>query len=62
MPSLVTGMIAFDRKPAQNMDAVIAAAILAFGFVYIHPFEETAACTAISSIMSSPNAAINQPA
>ncbi|MET3585857.1 hypothetical protein ABID21_001966 [Pseudorhizobium tarimense] len=55
-------MIAFDRKPAQNMDAVIAAAILAFGFVYIHPFEETAACTAISSIMSSPNAAINQPA
>ena len=33
-------MIAFDRGPAQELDAVIAAAILAFGFVYIHPFED----------------------
>ena len=40
LPSLIDGMIAFDRGPAQNMDAVIAAAILAFGFVYIHPFED----------------------
>src|SRR6202040_1152225 len=24
--------------PALNLDAVIAAAVLAFGFVYIHPF------------------------
>ncbi len=40
LPSLLTGMIAFDRGPAQYMDAVIAAAILAFGFVYAHPFED----------------------
>ena len=40
LPSLIDGMIAFDRGPAQAMDAVIAAAILAFGFVYIHPFED----------------------
>lgn len=40
LQSLLTGMIAFDRGPAQHMDAVIAAAILAFGFVYIHPFED----------------------
>jgi hypothetical protein len=38
LPSLVDGMVAFDRGPAQSMDAVIAAAVLAFGFVYIHPF------------------------
>ena len=37
---LTEGMIAFDRSPAQSMDAVIAAAILAFGFVYVHPFED----------------------
>ncbi|WP_367715880.1 Fic family protein [Nitratireductor sp. GISD-1A_MAKvit] len=40
LPSLLNGMIAFDRSPAQNMDSVIAAATLAFGFVYIHPFED----------------------
>ena len=33
-------MVAFDRGPAQQLDAVIAAAMLAFGFVYIHPFED----------------------
>jgi Fic/DOC family len=37
---LIDGMIAFDRGPAQHLDPVIAAAILAFGFVYIHPFED----------------------
>jgi Fic/DOC family len=40
LPSLIDGMVAFDRGAAQRMDAVIAAAILAFGFVYIHPFED----------------------
>jgi hypothetical protein len=40
LPSLIDGMIAFDRGPAGQLDAVIAAAILAFGFVYIHPFED----------------------
>jgi hypothetical protein len=38
LAALMEGMIAFDRSAARNMDAVIAAAILAFGFVYIHPF------------------------
>src|SRR5690606_29246649 len=37
---LIDGMIAFDRGAAQGMAAVIAAAVLAFGFVYIHPFED----------------------
>ncbi|MDA2934879.1 Fic family protein [Acidobacteria bacterium AH-259-D05] len=40
LPSLMEGMIAFDCGPAQNLDAVIAAAMLAFGFVYVHPFED----------------------
>ena len=40
LPALVDGMVAFDRGPAQRLDAVIAAAVLAFGFVYIHPFED----------------------
>lgn len=40
LDGLTAGMIAFDRGPAQHMDAVIAAAILAFGFVYVHPFED----------------------
>ena len=38
--SLIDGMVAFDRGPSQKLDAVIAAAILAFGFIYIHPFED----------------------
>ena len=40
LPSLIEGMVAFDRGAAQEFDAVIAAAILAFGFVYVHPFED----------------------
>src|SRR5204862_8014940 len=31
-------MVAFDRGAAKSLDAIIAAAVLAFGFVYIHPF------------------------
>lgn len=38
--SLVDGMVAFDHGAALNLDAVIAAAVLAFGFVYAHPFED----------------------
>jgi len=38
--SLVDGMVAFDRGAALNLDAVIAAAVLAFGFIYAHPFED----------------------
>jgi hypothetical protein len=40
LPSLIEGLVAFDRKAASNMDAVLAATILAFGFVYIHPFAD----------------------
>ncbi|HWC30334.1 MAG TPA: Fic family protein, partial [Dehalococcoidia bacterium] len=40
LASLLGGLIAFDRGAVQEMDPVVAAAILAFGFVYIHPFED----------------------
>jgi len=40
LASLVQGMIAFDRSAEEKMDAVIAAAVLSFGFVYIHPFAD----------------------
>ncbi len=40
LPSLVQGMIDFEQGPAERLDAVIAAAILAFGFVYAHPLDD----------------------
>ena len=40
LASLIAGMIAFDRTAARQLDPVIAATVLAFGFVYIHPFED----------------------
>lgn len=40
LPSLAKGMIDFDRTVAQGLDPVIAAAALAFGFVYVHPFAD----------------------
>lgn len=40
LPALIDGLTAFDRGAAQSLDAVLAAAVLAFGFVYIHPFED----------------------
>ncbi|MGP0061781.1 MAG: Fic family protein [Beijerinckiaceae bacterium] len=38
--SLIDGLVAFDRMAAPHLDPVLAAAALAFGFVYIHPFED----------------------
>ncbi len=38
LPSLIDGMVAFDRGAARALDPVIAATALAFGFVYVHPF------------------------
>lgn len=38
--SLIDGLVAFDRTAAPRLDPVLAAAALAFGFVYIHPFED----------------------
>ena len=40
LQTLMEGMTAFDRGPAQSIDVVIAAAALAFGFVYAHPFQD----------------------
>ena len=40
LSDLVDGLIAFDRTAARGFDPVLAAAVLAFGFVYIHPFED----------------------
>jgi len=37
---LIQGMSEFDQGQAQGLDPVIAAAALAFGFVYIHPFDD----------------------
>jgi hypothetical protein len=40
LPALIDGMIEFDRGTARALDPVIAAASLAFGFVYVHPFDD----------------------
>lgn len=40
LSDLLRGLIAFDREYAPELDPVIASAVLAFGFVYIHPFED----------------------
>jgi hypothetical protein len=40
LETLMGGIAAFDQKGASSFDAVIAAAVLAFGFVYIHPFQD----------------------
>jgi Fic family protein len=40
LPSLVGGLFEFDQAVDSGFDAVIAAAVLAFGFVYIHPFQD----------------------
>jgi hypothetical protein len=40
LPSLIDGIVALDRGPALRLDPVIAAAVLAFGFVYVHPFDD----------------------
>lgn len=38
--ALMEGLIAFGNEQAQQLDAVVASAMIAFGFVYIHPFED----------------------
>ena len=40
LEDLLAGWVAFDREFARHLDPVVAASILAFGFVYIHPFED----------------------
>ncbi len=40
LPELVQGLIEFEHSSGLELDPVVAAAVLAFGFVYIHPFED----------------------
>lgn len=40
LSDLINGLVAFDQTAAQHLDPVVAATVLAFGFVYIHPFED----------------------
>ncbi|MFW6135173.1 MAG: Fic family protein, partial [Elusimicrobiota bacterium] len=40
VPSLIEGLMSFNSNEAKKIDSVISAAVLAFGFVYIHPFED----------------------
>lgn len=41
LPELVGGIVEYEeRATADELDAVVAAAAVAFGFVYIHPFED----------------------
>ena len=37
---LVDGMVAFNGQAVQQLDPVVAASALAFGFVFVHPFED----------------------
>lgn len=38
LPALIDGLIEFSEGASGRLDPVVAAAILAFGFIYIHPF------------------------
>lgn len=41
LPSLVDGIVSFDERAGRGaMDPVAAASAIAFGFVYVHPFED----------------------
>ncbi len=40
LPRLLGGLIEFDIKASRQLDPVVSAACLSFGFVYIHPFED----------------------
>ena len=40
LSSLINGLIEFSHRGGQEIDPVVSAAVLAFGFVYIHPFQD----------------------
>jgi hypothetical protein len=40
LSSLIKGVIFFNNKSSKELDSVIASAVLAFGVVFIHPFED----------------------
>jgi len=37
---LMDGLIEFSNAHSRELDGVVAAAMLAFGFIYVHPFED----------------------
>jgi hypothetical protein len=40
LPDLMQGLVDFSEIAVEHLDPVVAAACLAFGFVYIHPFQD----------------------
>jgi hypothetical protein len=40
LASLVEGLVTFTRDRSSALDPIVAAACAAFGFVYVHPFED----------------------
>lgn len=40
LPSLLAGLVDFEKQFSDELDPVMGAAVLAFGFVYIHPFAD----------------------
>ena len=40
LPDLMNGLIEFNNRCTGGLDPVIAAACMAFGFVFIHPFQD----------------------
>ena len=40
LPDLIQGLLAFEAGRSRSLDPVLAAAVLAFGFVYVHPFAD----------------------
>lgn len=40
LPDLIKGILSFNREAGKELDSVISAAVLAFGFLFIHPFED----------------------
>lgn len=48
LPPLIEGLVAFDRKAAPDLDAVLAAAVLPSGLsIFTYLWTATPACTAI---------------
>ncbi|MDF1523314.1 MAG: Fic family protein, partial [Trueperaceae bacterium] len=40
VPDLIRGLLECEGGRSRSLDPVIAAAVIAFGFVYVHPFED----------------------
>lgn len=40
LPSLMNGLIDYERLVVKSLDPVVAAGVLAFGFVFIHPYAD----------------------